>query len=449
MEQPTASTANYIGSFLANGSRRNGYHHDDEVPLAGAISYSIDPTTNGATSMLSSSAAGIGPPPIAANKKFRSLSATSSPYTSNYRIPNAQVGGTPSRHLQKSHPNNGASGGKPVYVTPTSSPYHHHVPAGNNNVAKSSIHRSLGQLSESENGFDQSANLIDIDFEGGGGGAGGAGFSRYHRSPFTNRSPHNFKKSSVDMSADYGESSSETIMEETDNGDMNTSSTSNMKNDSSSFWTAMYDYEARMDDELTLRRGNIVTVFSKDPSISGDKGWWVGKVGSEVGIFPSNFVARADLDTISDPPHIDFQQLKLEEVIGVGGFGKVFRGTWRSQEVAVKAARENPDEDVNVAIENVRKEAMLFWLLKHSNIVSLLGVCLTPPDLCLVMEYARGGSLNRVLSGRKISPGILLNWAIQIADGMSYLHTGAVISIIHRDLKSSNGKLTLYLSLMW
>lgn len=35
----------------------------------------------------------------------------------------------------------------------------------------------------------------------------------------------------------------------------------------------------------------------------------------------------------------------MEEVIGVGGFGKVFRGYYRGHEVAVKAARRDPDED--------------------------------------------------------------------------------------------------------
>ncbi|CAB3363084.1 Hypothetical predicted protein [Cloeon dipterum] len=204
---------------------------------------------------------------------------------------------------------------------------------------------------------------------------------------------------------------------------------------SPSFWTAMYDYEAMGEDELSLRKGELVEVLSKDSKISGDEGWWIGKIEGKVGIFPSNFVTNNYLE---EPNVIDFNDLTLEEVIGVGGFGKVYRAYLSGEEVAVKAARQAPDEDPSVTLESVRQEARLFWMLQHENIVSLKGVCLTPPNLCLVMEYARGGPLNRVLQGRKIRPNVLVDWAIQIARGMNYLHNEAQINIIHRDLKSSN-----------
>lgn len=209
-------------------------------------------------------------------------------------------------------------------------------------------------------------------------------------------------------------------------------------------WTALYDYEAAGEDELTLHRGEQVEVLSKDAKISGDEGWWTGKISDKVGIFPSNFVAQIDTANVKSvgndgrPFEIKFSDLELEEIIGVGGFGKVYRGFWRCQEVAVKAARQDPDEDISVTAENVRREAKLFWLLKHPNIVTLKGVCLDEPNFCLVMEYARGGSLNRVLNGRKIPPDVLVDWAIQIARGMNYLHCEAPATLIHRDLKSSN-----------
>ncbi|XP_037293251.1 mitogen-activated protein kinase kinase kinase 11 isoform X2 [Manduca sexta] len=202
-------------------------------------------------------------------------------------------------------------------------------------------------------------------------------------------------------------------------------------------FTAEYDYVAQGEDELSLRRGEIVEVLSKDANISGDEGWWTGKIGDRVGIFPAVYVTEGDPLAV-EPPHVSFSELKLEEVIGVGGFGKVYRGYWNDEVVAVKAARQDANEDIDVIKESVLQEARLFWVLQHENIVSLKGVCLEEPNLCLVMEYARGGPLNRVLSGRKIRPDILVDWAIQVAQGMAYLHIGAPMSLIHRDLKSSN-----------
>ncbi|KAM7349435.1 mitogen-activated protein kinase kinase kinase slipper isoform 2-T8 [Cochliomyia hominivorax] len=213
-----------------------------------------------------------------------------------------------------------------------------------------------------------------------------------------------------------------------------------------SLWTALYDYEAQGEDELSLQRGQVVLVLSMDPNVSGDDGWWIGKIGDKCGIFPSNFVTNQDPMMINVPsaigdiqPHeIEYEELDIQEVIGVGGFCKVHRGYYRNEEVAIKAARQTADEDMDTMRDSVLQEAKLFWALKHENIVSLRGVCLKPPKLCLVMEYARGGSLNRILAGRKIPPDVLVNWAIQIAKGMNYLHNEAPISVIHRDLKSSN-----------
>ncbi|XP_070785672.1 mitogen-activated protein kinase kinase kinase 11 [Enoplosus armatus] len=221
-------------------------------------------------------------------------------------------------------------------------------------------------------------------------------------------------------------------------------------------WTALFDYEASCKDELTLRKGDLVEVLSLDSEISGDEGWWAGKVNNKVGIFPSNYgsfkpngygklpgsgvVSELGPAVVGEfePEAVDFRELSLEEVIGVGGFGKVYRGTWRGRLVAVKAARQDPDEDISVTAQNVRQEARLFAMLTHPNIIALKGVCLQEPNLCLIMEYASGGALSRALAGRRIPPHVLVNWAVQIARGMLYLHSEAIVPVIHRDLKSNN-----------
>ncbi|XP_038076025.1 mitogen-activated protein kinase kinase kinase 10-like [Patiria miniata] len=218
------------------------------------------------------------------------------------------------------------------------------------------------------------------------------------------------------------------------------------KENGTSLCTVIYDYEATAEDELTLHRGDLVEVISKEVSVSGDDGWWTGKVRDKEGIFPSNYVSQPHVLLQKEKnfgvTEINFDDIVLSEVIGVGGFGKVYRGICAGEEVAVKAARTDTEQDLGEIMDNVRQEAKLFSLLSHPNIITLKGACLVEPNICLVMEYARGGALNRVLSNNckklGLPPDVLVEWAYQIAEGMHYLHSDAPIPLIHRDLKSSN-----------
>ena len=62
----------------------------------------------------------------------------------------------------------------------------------------------------------------------------------------------------------------------------------------------------------------------------------------------------------------------------------------------------------------------------------------------LCLEYAEKGSLQAFLHSHKLHSqyglDLILQWAKDIALGMNYLHEEAPVKIIHRDLKSTNGK---------
>ncbi|XP_035018935.1 SH3 domain-containing protein 21 isoform X2 [Hippoglossus stenolepis] len=50
---------------------------------------------------------------------------------------------------------------------------------------------------------------------------------------------------------------------------------------------AMFDYKAKAEDELDLKKGEIVVLLRKETE---DEGWWEGEINGRHGLFPDNFV---------------------------------------------------------------------------------------------------------------------------------------------------------------
>lgn len=48
---------------------------------------------------------------------------------------------------------------------------------------------------------------------------------------------------------------------------------------------ALYDFQASMDDELSLSKGDVVTVHSRP-----EEGWWCGELHGSWGLFPASYV---------------------------------------------------------------------------------------------------------------------------------------------------------------
>ncbi|KAM8977397.1 LOW QUALITY PROTEIN: SH3 domain-containing protein 21 [Pelodytes ibericus] len=53
------------------------------------------------------------------------------------------------------------------------------------------------------------------------------------------------------------------------------------------FCRAMFDYVPSLQDELALRKGDVVLITNKE---TGDEGWWQGELNGKSGFFPDNFV---------------------------------------------------------------------------------------------------------------------------------------------------------------
>ncbi|XP_038655514.1 mitogen-activated protein kinase kinase kinase 7 isoform X2 [Scyliorhinus canicula] len=131
---------------------------------------------------------------------------------------------------------------------------------------------------------------------------------------------------------------------------------------------------------------------------------------------------------------ISYSEIDVEEVVGRGAFGVVCKAKWRGKDVAIKQIESESERKAFIV------ELRQLSRVTHPNIVKLYGACLNP--VCLVMEYAEGGSLYNVLHGAEPLPvytaAHAMNWCLQCAQGVAYLHGMKPKALIHRDLKPPN-----------
>lgn len=138
---------------------------------------------------------------------------------------------------------------------------------------------------------------------------------------------------------------------------------------------------------------------------------------------------------------IDYSEIQELQVVGKGAFGVVWKGLWKNQFVAVKHI--NSEAERKEFLVEVRQLSRV----SHPNIVHLYGACTRGTHVCLVMEYAEGGSLYNVLHCRpkpRYSAAHAMSWARQCAEGVAYLHSMRPKPLIHRDLKPPNLLLVNY-----
>ncbi|KAK9920613.1 hypothetical protein M0R45_029163 [Rubus argutus] len=128
-----------------------------------------------------------------------------------------------------------------------------------------------------------------------------------------------------------------------------------------------------------------------------------------------------------------------KKLLGVGGFGKVYRGILPSSknEIAVKRVSHESRQGIKEFIA----EIVSIGRLRHRNLVQLLGYCRRKGELLLVYDYMPNGSLDKYLYDQ---PEVTLNWSQRfrvikgVASGLFYLHEEWEQVVIHRDVKASN-----------
>lgn len=132
------------------------------------------------------------------------------------------------------------------------------------------------------------------------------------------------------------------------------------------------------------------------------------------------------------------QQFKIEEQVGAGGMGTVYRAHQKTldRDVAIKILHPELVRDRD-AVQRFRREARVTTSLEHPNVVNVfLFGQLADKNLYLVMEYLEGRSLIDVLAeDGPLTLERALHIAIQICSGIGEAHHQGVI---HRDVKPEN-----------
>ncbi|KAF2325478.1 hypothetical protein GH714_029397 [Hevea brasiliensis] len=130
-------------------------------------------------------------------------------------------------------------------------------------------------------------------------------------------------------------------------------------------------------------------------------------------------------------------------VIGTGGFGVVYKGYLDSGVTAVAIKRGN-QASIKQGFCEFLAEIKTLSLLRHNNVVSLMGYCHDEQEMILVYEYMPNGTLFEHLHFVNKPQKSPLSWiqrlqiCIGAAQGLCYLHTGLKLEIVHRDVKTSN-----------
>ncbi|KAL3538610.1 hypothetical protein ACH5RR_001976 [Cinchona calisaya] len=135
------------------------------------------------------------------------------------------------------------------------------------------------------------------------------------------------------------------------------------------------------------------------------------------------------------------RDFKERNVIGTGGFGKVYKGVLPRIALEVGIKRVAPDS--RQGMKEFAAEITSMGRLRHRNLVQLHGWCRIHDEILLVYDCVTNGSLDKLLFDDSRQENKTLTWEqrykiiIGVAKELLYLHEECYQMVVHRDVKSS------------
>ncbi|KAM3405042.1 hypothetical protein ACQJBY_007872 [Aegilops geniculata] len=139
----------------------------------------------------------------------------------------------------------------------------------------------------------------------------------------------------------------------------------------------------------------------------------------------------------------------VENLVGRGSFGSVYKGTFGSGANLITAAVKVLDVQRQGATRSFISECNALKRIRHRKLVKVITVCDSldhsgSPFKALVLEFIPNGSLDKWLhpstEGEFLTPNLMqrLNIALDVAEALEYLHHYIDPPIVHCDVKPSN-----------
>ncbi|XP_028202039.1 serine/threonine/tyrosine-protein kinase HT1-like [Glycine soja] len=151
---------------------------------------------------------------------------------------------------------------------------------------------------------------------------------------------------------------------------------------------------------------------------------------------------RDDAIGITQEWGIDFSNLFIGHKFSQGAHSQIYHGIYKKEHAAVKfvKVRYNDQKGIPKSLLEAQflREVTHLPRLHHQNVVKFIGAHKDTDFYCILTEYQQKGSLRVYLNNLESKPISLkrvIDFALDIARGMEYIHAQG---IIHRDLKPEN-----------